>query len=101
MYHSNQRHYRIHVLFHNLKYDKSIVFKSLVYHSDIRKKFSILVDNSQNFMSSPFDKLHFIDNLTFMPSSLDLPEDDSSFLTHISKGDDYKLQFLEKYLFPL
>lgn len=96
---------KIPVLFHNLNYDKNVFFKSLVYYEKV-KKVNILPDNLENYKSFSIGRLHFIDSMRFMASSLaklisNLPEDNMPMLKHLSNNDDTKLKYIkQKGYFP-
>ena len=95
---------KIPVFFHNLNYDKNVFFKSLVHYDKI-KEVSILPDNSEKFKSFTVGKLHFIDTMRFMLSSLaalikNVPEDKMHFLKHLAKNDEELMFMKQKGHFP-
>lgn len=95
---------KIPVFFHNLNYDKNVFFKSLVHYDKI-KDVSILPDNSEKFKSFTVGKLHFIDTMRFMLSSLaslikNVPEDKMYFLKHLAKNDEELVLMKQKGHFP-
>lgn len=87
----NKNNLKIPVIFHNLNYDKNILFKSLYNYENV-KNISILPDNEENYKCFTIGGLHFIDSFRFMASSLDaliknLPNENKIFLKSLCKSD--------------
>lgn len=95
---------KIPVFFHNLNYDKNVFFTSLV-HYEGNKDISILPDNSEKYKSFSIGKLHFIDTMRFMLSSLatlikNVPEDKMYFLKHLARNEEELSFMTQKGQFP-
>lgn len=91
---------KIPVFFHKLNYDKNVFFKSLVYYDKI-KEVNILPDNLENYKSFSVGRLHFIDSVRFLNSSLaelisNLPENNMPLLKHLANGNDEKLEYIKR-----
>lgn len=98
---------KIPVFFHNLNYDKNVFFTSLVdwYNKKGNVKVNILPNNSQNFKCFTVGKLHFLDSLAFMNTSLsklieNVPDEEKIFLKHISGNDEVFELMKKKGNFP-
>jgi hypothetical protein len=76
---------KIPVFFHNLNYDKDIIFKSLYNYENI-DEIDILPDNEESYKCFTIGKTHFLDSFKFMSSSLDnliknIPSDNKHFFS--------------------
>ena len=95
---------KIPVFFHNLNYDKNVFFTSLVHYKG-EKDVKILPDNSESFKAFTIGKLHFLDSMRFLNSSLatlikNIPSDKMHFLKYLTQDDNQLNLMKQKGQFP-